>query len=135
LHKFANANIKIRLYKYVIRNEGSKMFNLFKSPQVVTHSAQDAYERFRRGEIYLVDVREANEWAQMRIPGALHAPLTRLADHLPGLPADKPVVFYCLSGMRSARAVALCQSLGKPHKSHVSGGMSAWRAAKLPIES
>ena len=88
----------------------------------------------RQGKVCLVDVREANEWAHMRVPGALHVPLSNLAVRLSGLPQDRPVVFYCLSGARSARAIKLCKSLGKPHDTHVAGGISAWRAAGLPIE-
>jgi rhodanese-related sulfurtransferase len=110
------------------------MLNFFKSAKVITISPQEAHERARKGEICLIDVREANEWAQMRVPGALHAPLSTLADRLSGLPQDKPMVFYCLSGQRSARAVKLCQSLGKPCDTHVAGGITAWRAAGLPIE-
>jgi rhodanese-related sulfurtransferase len=110
------------------------MFNLFKSARAIAVSPQEAHELARQGKIRLVDVREASEWAQMRVPGALHAPLSSLADRLSSLPQDKPIVFYCLSGQRSARAVELCKSLGKPYDTHVAGGISAWRAAGLPIE-
>ncbi len=109
------------------------MLNPFKSPKVNTLSVHEAYERFRNGEIRLVDVREANEWAQMHIAGAVHLPLSRFADEVSKLPADKPVVFYCLSGARSASAVEFCRSLGLT-KSHVIGGIGAWRAAGLPVE-
>jgi len=110
------------------------MLNFFKSARAIGVSPQEAYELERQGKICLVDVREADEWAQMRVPGALHAPLSRLAIRLSSLPQDRPVVFYCLSGHRSARAVALCKSLGKSHDTHVAGGITAWRSAGLPVE-
>lgn len=111
-----------------------KMFNIFKTAEVTSLSADDAYERLRKSEISLFDVREQHEWNEMRIPGALHAPLSSLADSLSRLPADKPVVFYCLSGMRSARALALSRSLGAIPGSHIAGGITAWKKAGLPIE-
>jgi rhodanese-related sulfurtransferase len=115
--------------------ESCDMFNLFNAERAIAVSPQEAHELARDGKICLVDVREASEWeAQMRLPGALHAPLSKLADRLSSLPQGKPIVFYCLSGKRSARAVELCKSLGKPHDMHVAGGIAAWRSAGLPVE-
>lgn len=113
------------------------MFGLFKSqsqsqsPKVI--SASEACERVKRGEIRLVDVREIAEWSAAHVTGAIHAPLSVLADRLPHLPADKPIVFYCLSGARSASAIALSRKLGLPHDTHVAGGIKSWMAAGLPI--
>ncbi|WP_407050281.1 rhodanese-like domain-containing protein [Methyloraptor flagellatus] len=110
------------------------MFGLFRSAGPVTLSPAEAHARAGRGEVLLVDVREANEWAQSRVPGAVHAPLSTLAATVASLPADKPIVFYCLSGGRSGRAVDLCRKLGLPHETHVGGGISAWKAEGLPVE-
>ena len=85
------------------------------------------------GAITLVDVREDGEWAQGRIPGAIHRPLSRLREQAPSLPGGKPVVFYCAAGSRSAQAVALCRSLGLGHDTHLGGGISAWKAQGLPM--
>ena len=110
------------------------MFNMFKPAKALTLSPVEAEALARKGEITLVDVREAGEWAQMHVPGALHAPLSTLPQRIETLPADKKIVFYCLSGQRSARAIDLSRSLGKPHDTHVAGGISAWRASGLPVE-
>ena len=111
------------------------MFNFLRPPGTVKLLPVEAHERARTADICLVDVREANEWAQMRLPGAIHAPLSSLAARLDSLPKDKTVVFYCLSGKRSASAVELCRSLGKPHDTHVGGGLAAWRLAGLPVDA
>jgi rhodanese-related sulfurtransferase len=111
------------------------MFNFLKPANVVKLLPEEVHERVRNAEICLVDVREANEWAQMHLPGAIHAPLSNLASTLDGLPNEKTIVFYCLSGMRSARAIELCRSLGKPHNAHIGGGITAWRLAGLPIDA
>jgi rhodanese-related sulfurtransferase len=96
-------------------------------------SPLDIKDALAKGVITLVDVREDHEWAKARIDGAHHAPLSRLGALAAGLPADKPVVFHCLAGGRSAQAVALCQSMGLGVDSHMAGGLTAWMAHGLPV--
>ena len=110
------------------------MFRLFKS-SAVSLTPKEADERHRAGLIQLVDVREVSEWKQARVPGAVLLPLSTLtAASLNGLPHGKPIVFYCRSGNRSSRAVALCRQLGLAHDQHIAGGIMAWASAGLPIE-
>lgn len=109
------------------------MFGLFKTLSPKEMSPAEAHRRAKNGEIRLVDVREGNEWLQGHVTGAMHAPLSALAERLPRLPKDKPIVFYCLSGARSTKAVAHSRKLGLPHDTHVAGGINAWRAAGLPV--
>lgn len=110
------------------------MFGFGKSKSIVDLTPAEAWDLASRGEILLVDVREANEWAAGHVPGAVHAALSGLAATAASLPTDKRVVFYCQMGGRSAKAVALAASMGLPIDSHVAGGMSAWRGAGLPVE-
>jgi rhodanese-related sulfurtransferase len=109
------------------------MFGLGKKQALQTLSATEARDLADRGAITLVDVREPNEWEAGRIPGAVHAPLSRLGDAAATLPSDKPVVFYCRSGVRSAQAITIVQRLGLPHDTHMAGGIVAWQAAGLPV--
>ena len=106
----------------------------FGGPKVKTLTPREAAARAAAGEVLLVDVREPNEWGQARIAGAVHAPLSRLADEAATLPADKPVVFYCAGGVRSAKAVALCRQFGLAHDTHMGGGIAAWERDGLPVE-
>jgi rhodanese-related sulfurtransferase len=110
------------------------MFGFGKSKSTVDLTPGEAWDLASRGEILLVDVREANEWAAGHVPGALHAPLSNLAATIAEIPTDKRVVFYCQMGGRSAKAVDLARSLGLPIDSHVAGGMGAWRGTGLPVE-
>lgn len=116
-----------------VQSAETKMFGLFKSQSAKEISPAEAQKRALAGEIRLVDVREHREWIESHIQGALHMPLSAIADRIGKLPSDKPVVFYCLSGARSATAVATCQKLGLPHDTHVTGGIKAWAASGLPI--
>jgi rhodanese-related sulfurtransferase len=49
----------------------------------------------------LVDVREADEHAREKIPGARHLPLSKLDEADLALPRSKPVLFHCHSGART----------------------------------
>lgn len=89
--------------------------------------------RLDGGEIHLVDVREPDEWANGHIPGAVLVPLSRFEAEIGKVPGDRPVVLHCRSGARSARALALCRSLGLAHDQHMEGGIEAWRAAGYPV--
>jgi len=108
------------------------MFGLRRRAVLTTKTAAEVHDLLVQGAITLVDVREDGEWAQERIPGAIHRPLSRLRETAPALPAGKPIVFHCLAGSRSAQAVALCRSMGLPHDTHMGGGLSAWKAHGLP---
>jgi rhodanese-related sulfurtransferase len=66
-----------------------------------------AHELVEHGEALVIDVRTCREFAAGHLPGALHVPYTHLRSRLSALPRDKPVLCYCRSGNRSARAAAL----------------------------
>jgi hydroxyacylglutathione hydrolase len=84
--------------------------------------------------VTVVDVRSANEWNEGHLPGAMHIPLGYLADRAIEIPAGKPVVVQCQSGARSAIAASLLERLGVTNVMNLSGGLSAWVAAALPVE-
>lgn len=88
----------------------------------------------QRGEIVLVDVREPQEHAAERIPGAVSMPLS--AFDPAALPGGDPsrVVFHCGIGKRSAMAVERAVQAGVPVHRHLRGGLNAWKAAGLPTE-
>jgi len=109
------------------------MFGLRRRPAVATLTPIEVRDLLAGEAITLVDVREDGEWARERIGGAVHRPLSRLRETAKDLPQDKPVVFHCLAGSRSAQAVALCRSMGLPHERHMGGGLSAWKAQGLPV--
>ncbi len=99
-------------------------------------SAADAIRLSSKGSISLVDLRERPERERHGIiPGALHAPYPDLRENLAphGLlhelaaTSDKPLVFYCAFGERSAMAVQAAQDAGLASARHVQGGIAAWR--------
>ena len=84
------------------------------------------------GEILLVDVREANEYAFERIHGALLYPLSTFDPK--ALPTEgRRLVLQCGSGKRSLMAAHKLQAAGHGDLTHLAGGIQAWKAAGLPV--
>lgn len=110
------------------------MYGLFGGGEIRNLSPEDVANGIKAGEILLVDVREPNETALERIPGAVLLPLSTFdpAD-LPD-PDGRAIVFSCGSGIRSVKAAEIAQAAGLPHNAHLAGGLKAWKAAGLPIE-
>ena len=94
-----------------------------------TISAAELKDMLDRGDdIFLVDVREPNEYEIVSIPGATLIPkdqfLTGAA--LEKLPQDKQIVLHCKSGVRSAECLAIVKGAGYADAVHVGGGVLAW---------
>jgi hydroxyacylglutathione hydrolase len=83
----------------------------------------------------VIDVRAPRERDQKRIRGSLSIPLNHLADRFSELPPDRPLLVYCAGGYRSSIAASLLQRHGFGHVSEITGGITAWEAAKLPIDT
>src|SRR5947199_6392372 len=85
------------------------------------------------GEAELIDIREPYEWEAGRIPGAKHIELERLAGRADELPSDRPVVFQCRLGARSAMATQAFRAAGYDAY-NLAGGLMEWVRRGLPIE-
>jgi sulfur-carrier protein adenylyltransferase/sulfurtransferase len=80
--------------------------------------------------VVLVDVREGEEFARERIPGAVHVPRGYLESRIEGAVRDRDahVVLYCASGSRSALAAdTLQQLLGYTNVESMTGGITLWK--------
>jgi len=84
--------------------------------------------------VQLVDVRELYEREAGRIPGdSAHIELERLPADADSIDRERPVVFYCRSGSRSALAAQAFAAAG--YDAHnLDGGLKAWVADGLSIE-
>lgn len=87
------------------------------------------------GTILLVDVREPNETALERIPGAIDMPLSTFDPTALPDPGDKRLVFSCRSGRRSVTASNAAQAAGLSYDAHLAGGILAWKAAGFDTET
>ena len=73
----------------------------------------------------IIDVREHEEVAQGKIPGAYHIPLGELEDRLNEIDSEKEHIMVCRSGSRSGKASEFLQDKGYKVKNMV-GGMLNW---------
>ena len=85
----------------------------------------DFYQLYQNEQLFLVDVREVDEFESLRLEGARNLPLSQLADTYKQLDKDQLYYVICKSGMRSARA---CQFLAEQGYEviNVQGGMTAF---------
>ncbi len=92
--------------------------------------------RLDDGDVALVDVREAAEWSQGHIPGAVHVPRGNLESRIESAVSDRsrPVVLYCASGSRSAFAARTLLELGYEDVASLAGGFTDWRRNGFPFE-
>jgi hydroxyacylglutathione hydrolase/adenylyltransferase/sulfurtransferase len=94
---------------------------------------QQAKEMLDAGEAQLVDVRETYEWDAGRIAGARHIELERLASQAATIDKDRPVIFQCRLGARSAMATQAFRTAGYEAWS-MAGGLQRWADEGLPLE-
>jgi molybdopterin/thiamine biosynthesis adenylyltransferase/rhodanese-related sulfurtransferase len=92
--------------------------------------------RARAGGATLIDVREADEWAQGHVPGAVFIPRgfleLRVEEKVPD--RSKEVILYCAGGTRSALAARALKDLGYENVSSMAGGFGKWKEAGFPID-
>lgn len=69
-------------------------------------------EEMRKEGAVIVDLRFKHEYESGHVPGAIHAPYTRLAEYLEQIPLDKPIVVHCHSGFRAAVSSSYLQRHG-----------------------
>ncbi|WP_339104508.1 rhodanese-like domain-containing protein [Haloterrigena salinisoli] len=106
-----------------------------------TYSPEEAIDRLDEDGVLFVDVRDAPELTEGRVPGAIHASRGMLEFHID---PDSPyymdefsdaaeLVFYCAAGARSALAAQRAAEMGRDRVAHVAGGFPAWTEAGGPI--
>jgi rhodanese-related sulfurtransferase len=81
----------------------------------------------------LVDVRRPYEFEAGRLEGARNIEMNELTEAAESIPRDRPVLFYCRRGNRSAMAADAFREAGYDAH-HLAGGIEAWAAAGNPLE-
>jgi rhodanese-related sulfurtransferase len=96
----------------------------------------DATRLVNREDALLLDVRETQEYEGGRLPNAMHIPLSQLDSRAAELAkhVKRPVIAYCMSGLRSRSAGNALARAGFQQIYHLHGGYRAWKDAGLPVE-
>ena len=107
------------------------------SDEVATESTglspEQAAEKIESGEAQLIDVRQDWEWEAGRIPGAVHIPLETLPTRAGEIDRERPVIFQCRTGARSAMATDAFRASGI-EAFNLEGGLEAWVEKGLTVE-
>jgi sulfur-carrier protein adenylyltransferase/sulfurtransferase len=84
----------------------------------------------------LVDVREADEWSNGHLPGALFVPRGFLEQRIEAKVNDKSrrIILYCEGGTRSAFAAKTMIELGYTRVASMAGGFTRWKELGFPFD-
>ncbi len=89
-------------------------------------------ECLNKSNTLLVDVRENDEFAEIRIENSISVPLSEFAERYQELPLDRELVLVCAAGVRSDRAAQFLAAQGF-QVANLEGGIKAWIEADLPV--
>lgn len=103
---------------------------------LVTVTREELLERMSAGDVVVLDVRPAAEYAAGHLPHAVNVPPDELEERLRGLPAGHQVVAYCRGPLcaYADTAVRLLTEQGRP-AARLLDGLPEWAAAGLPVET
>lgn len=95
-----------------------------------------AVQLINREKAVVIDICEPGEFAAGHVVGSRNIPMGELQAKLAGVVKNKalPLILVCQSGARSGRALAIAKKLGYEQAQSLGGGLSAWKAANLPVE-
>ncbi|CAA9398129.1 MAG: Thioredoxin [uncultured Nocardioides sp.] len=82
---------------------------------------------------FVLDVREADEYAAGHVPGAVHVPMNEVPSRVAELPTDQQLLVICQVGGRSRQVVQFLQAQGLD-AANVSDGTGGWAARGWPLE-
>jgi len=85
--------------------------------------------------VYLLDVREPDEWAAGHAPGAHHVPMMEIPARMAEVPTDVEVVVVCRSGGRSGQVTSYLMGNGWDNVRNLDGGMQVWAASGREVVS
>lgn len=93
-------------------------------------SPKEAQERLSGSDkVFLIDVRQPEEYQLARIEGAELIPMDSIPSrlrHLEELASQAPLIVYCHHGIRSARVVSWLRSEGVAACQNLAGGIDRW---------
>jgi len=97
-------------------------------------SVTEAVVLMNRKSALVLDVREADEFAQGHLQGARNIPLSQLDARSKELEKfrDKPVLIVCQHGSRASKASKLLKAQNFSALNVLKGGMQAWQEANMP---
>jgi rhodanese-related sulfurtransferase len=84
--------------------------------------------------VYMLDVREQDEYDDYHIPGINLIPMSTIQNRLDEIPTDKEVIVTCRTGNRSSQVTDFLRQSGFDNVHNMPGGIVAWEEAGYPVE-
>ncbi len=95
---------------------------------------QTAYAARSNPTVFMLDVREPDEYDAGHIPGITLIPMGEIPDRLSEIPTDVPVIVTCRTGNRSGQVVDFLREQGFTNVHNMDGGIVAWQKAGYEVE-
>ena len=97
----------------------------------------EAVALINREKAVVIDVSEPEEFGKGHMGNAKNLPFGQVEEKLAAVVKNKatPVILVCINGTRSNKAVAFAKKAGFEGARSLQGGLTAWRAANMPVES
>ena len=103
----------------------------------LTIDVEPAEEVIEAGGVFVVDVREPDEFTGGHIPEAVNMPLGEMSEYAAFLPEDHeaPILVVCQTGNRSLSGALFLTSLGYRNDRSINGGTHGWLVGGYPIST
>ena len=119
---------------HVTIGDPAKAREFFEAKMAFTTGPVELERMMKNNEVNVVDVRAADDYAQVRIPGAVNLPKEQWHT-LKGLRKDKPNVLYCYSMVCHLAATAAIEFAAKGYPvMELDGGWRWWKEDGFEIE-
>ncbi len=102
--------------------------------KINTWSVQELKKHRKEDSIFILDVRDINNWEKNHIEGSHHIYVGHLKKHLDEIPREKNIVVICDSGFKTSIASSILKMHGYEKVTNVLGGMMAWKNAGYSAE-
>lgn len=84
--------------------------------------------------VFLLDVRTADEYRQARLKGSVLIPINEIERRLAEIPRNRPILVYCAVGSRSVPVAGFLGQKGWGEVYNMSDGIVGWYRNGYPIE-
>ncbi len=115
-------------------HDPSRAKEYFEAKMAFTTGPVELQRMMKNGEVNVVDVRAADDYAQGHIPGAVNLPKDQWATFA-GLRKDRTNVLYCYSQVCHLAATAAVEFAGQGYPvMELEGGFDSWKRHGMEIE-
>ena len=97
-------------------------------------NSEDYRQQFASEDVQFIDVREADEYAEAHIPGAINIPLSEFQQRMDEISEDAPLLLVCRTGVRSAQAAIFMASMGYDEVYNLEEGTAGWMKKGYAVE-